>query len=152
MEESKMPGIVVGVDGSGHSRRALEWAISEAAARRAPLTVLTVHPAYAGHWGPATFPRDADITQNARKLAQEEAGRALDKLGARQRPPSVTVRAVAGMPGEELLIAAKGADMIVVGSRGAGGFKSLLMGSVSLQLTHHAGCPVVVIPAATPDT
>jgi nucleotide-binding universal stress UspA family protein len=50
------------------------------------------------------------------------------------------------MPGDELLNAAADADMIVVGCRGTGGFKRLRMGSVSLQVTHHAHCPVVVIP------
>ena len=56
------------------------------------------------------------------------------------------MRAVTGVPAEELLSAAADADMIVVGSRGAGGFKRLLLGSVATQVTHHAGCPVVVIP------
>ena len=46
-----MPGIIVGVDGSGHSQRALEWAMKEAAMRHAPLTVLTVHPAIVGYFG-----------------------------------------------------------------------------------------------------
>jgi nucleotide-binding universal stress UspA family protein len=46
-----MPGIIVGVDGSGHSHRALEWAMKEAAMRHAPLTVLTVHPAIVGYFG-----------------------------------------------------------------------------------------------------
>jgi nucleotide-binding universal stress UspA family protein len=58
----------------------------------------------------------------------------------------VTVRAATGLPAEALLEAAADADMLVVGSRGAGGFKRLLMGSVSTQVTHHAPCPVVVIP------
>jgi nucleotide-binding universal stress UspA family protein len=57
------------------------------------------------------------------------------------------VRAVSGLPSEVLLDAAAGADMIVVGSRGAGGFKRLLLGSVSSQVSQHAHCPVVVIPA-----
>jgi nucleotide-binding universal stress UspA family protein len=144
-----MPGIIVGIDGSIHSRQALGWAIGEAAIRRAPLTVLTVCPAYAGYWGPVTFPGDADIAENARKLAQEETDSVLDKLGAAQRPPSVTVRAVTGLPAEEILSAAQDADMIVVGTRGAGGFRKLLMGSVGLHVTHHARCPVVVIPAAS---
>jgi nucleotide-binding universal stress UspA family protein len=47
-----MPGIIVGVDGSGHSQRALEWAMKEAGMRHAPLTVLTVHPAIVGYFGP----------------------------------------------------------------------------------------------------
>ena len=56
-------------------------------------------------------------------------------------------QAVTGLPAEALLEAAADADMLVVGSRGAGGFKRLLMGSVSTQVTHHAHCPVVVIHA-----
>jgi nucleotide-binding universal stress UspA family protein len=70
----------------------------------------------------------------------------LKKTDDGSEPPSVTVRAVTGRPGEELLSAATDADMIVVGARGGGGFKRLLLGSVSTQLTHHAHCPVVVIP------
>ena len=137
-----MPGIIVGIDGSVYSRRALEWAVSEAAIRRAPLTVLTVQHATSGYWA-----QDADIAEHASKAAQEEADSVLDKLGAGSRPPTVSVQAVVGLPAEEILSAAQGADMIVVGSRGAGGFKKLLMGSVSLQVTHHARCPVVIIPA-----
>ena len=66
---------------------------------------------------------------------------------------AVSLAAVArlvGLPADEILTAAQDADMIVVGSRGAGGFKKLLMGSVSSQVTHHARCPVVVIPADNP--
>ena len=51
-----------------------------------------------------------------------------------------------GIPSQELLIAAKDADMLVVGSRGAGGFARLMLGSVSSQVTHHARCPVVIVP------
>ena len=142
-----MPGIIVGIDGSVHSRRALEWAISEAAIRRMPLTVLTVQQAIAGYWGPVIYPQEPDFAEQAAKVAQEETDDILEKLGAGSRPPSVSVRAVVGLPADEILIAAQDADMIVVGSRGAGGFKKLLMGSVSSQVTHHAHCPVVVIPA-----
>jgi nucleotide-binding universal stress UspA family protein len=69
----------------------------------------------------------------------------LESLGE-SRPESVMVQALSGTPAHELLSAAKGADMIVVGSRGAGGFTRLLMGSVSTQVSHHAHCPVVIIP------
>jgi nucleotide-binding universal stress UspA family protein len=142
-----MPGIIVGIDGSVHSRRALEWAISEAAIRRMPLTVLTVQQAVAGYWGPVIYPQDLDFVEQAAKVAQEETDDILEKLDAGSRPPSVSVRAVMGLPADEILTAAQDADMIVVGSRGAGGFKKLLLGSVSSQVTHHAHCPVVVIPA-----
>ncbi len=143
-----MPGIIVGVDGSDHSRHALEWAIGEAAVRHAPLTVLTVQQPVAGCWGgPVLYPGDDDLTEEARETAQQETDRTLEKTDPESRPSSVTVRAVTGLPAEALLEAAADADLLVVGSRGAGGFKRLLMGSVSLQVTHHAHCPVVVIPA-----
>jgi nucleotide-binding universal stress UspA family protein len=143
-----MPGIIVGIDGSAHSHRALEWAISEATARHAALTVLTVEQVYTGFWGPAGHPfvRDASFVEQAAKEAQVETDHALAILGAGIGPQSVAVRAVTGLPAEEILKAARDADMIVVGSRGAGGFRKLLMGSVSEQVTHHAHCPVVVIP------
>jgi len=143
-----MPGIIVGIDGSDHSRHALDWAIREAAARHAALTVLTVQQAVAGYWGgPVLYPDDQELAEKAREMAQEETDSTLEKIGPESRPSSVAVRAVAGLPAEALLEAAADADMLVVGSRGAGGFKRLLMGSVCTQVTHHAHCPVVVIPA-----
>jgi nucleotide-binding universal stress UspA family protein len=142
-----MPGIIVGVDGSDHSRHALEWAIREAAVRHAPLTVLTVQQAAAEYWGgPVPHPGDQDLAKQAREMAQEETDTTLEKIDPEFRPASVTVRAVSGLPAEALLEAAADADMLIVGSRGAGGFKRLLMGSVSTQVTHHSHCPVVVIP------
>jgi nucleotide-binding universal stress UspA family protein len=142
-----MPGIIVGIDGSAHSRQALEWAVNEAAVRHAPLTVLTVNQAAAGFLArPVTYPGDMQRAEQAREAAQAETDSMLKKAGEESRPPSVTVQAVTGLPSEELLSAAAHADMIVVGSRGAGGFKRLLLGSVSTQVTHHAPCPVVVIP------
>lgn len=142
-----MPGIIVGIDGSGHSERALEWAINEAAIRNAPLTVLTVHQAVVGYWGSAVaYPGDHALAEKSRQAAQEATDNALAGLG-QSRPASVTVQAVNGIPAEELVAAGKDADMIVVGSRGAGGFARLLLGSVSTQVTHHAHCPVVIIPS-----
>lgn len=143
-----MPGILVGIDGSEHSRRALEWAVHEAALRHTPLTVLTVHQAVTGWWtgSPVPYAGDADLTKKAQQVAQEETDSVLNQAGEASRPPSVTVKAINGLPAEELLHAAGDADMLVVGSRGAGGFKRLLLGSVSSQVTHHAHCPVVVIP------
>ncbi|MFZ0757911.1 MAG: universal stress protein, partial [Trebonia sp.] len=122
-----MPGIIVGIDGSSHSRRALDWAINEAAIRHAPLTVLTVQQVMRSFWaGPMIYPEDAELAEHARKIAQEETDGALGKLAEDARPPAVTVLAVPGLPAETILDVAKDADMIVVGSRGAGGFKKLL--------------------------
>jgi nucleotide-binding universal stress UspA family protein len=147
-KEKKMPGIIVGIDGSSHSRRALDWAINEAAIRHAPLTVLTVQQVMRSFWaGPMIYPEDAEHAENARKMAQEETDEALGELAEDARPPEVTVLGVPGFPAEEILGVGRDADMIVVGSRGAGGFKKLLMGSVASQVTHHAHVPVVVIPA-----
>jgi nucleotide-binding universal stress UspA family protein len=143
-----MPGIIVGIDGSGHSRRALDWAIREAAVRHAPLTVLTVQQAVTSFWaGPAAGPGDREAAGQARKTAREETDDALGALAGDARPPQVTVLAVPGIPAEEILAAGTGADIIVLGSRGAGGFRKLLMGSVASQVTRHARCPVVIIPA-----
>ena len=143
-----MSGIIVGIDGSARSRKALEWAVTEAAFRQAPLTVLTVHQATAGNFTTIeSQPGDQGLTDQAREVAQKETDAVLAAADESARPQSVTVRAVHGLPAEELLRASADADMLVVGSRGGGGFARLLLGSVSSQVTHHAHCPVVVIPA-----
>ena len=141
-----MSGIIVGVDGSGHSQRALEWAMKEATLRHAPLTVLTVHEAIRGYYGGvSSFPEDPELTEKARMAAQAEADQVLAGLGD-SRPESVTVQAVNSFPVEELVNASKDADLIVLGSRGAGGFARLMLGSVSSQVAQHAHCPVTIIP------
>ncbi len=141
-----MSGIIVGVDGSGHSQRALEWAIKEAGIRHEPLTVLTVHETIRGWFGgPAIFPEDTEQTEKAREMAQKETDEVLARV-AGSKPESVTVVAVHGFPVEELLKACKDADLLVLGSRGAGGFARLMMGSVSTQVAQHAVCPVLLVP------
>jgi nucleotide-binding universal stress UspA family protein len=113
-----MPGIIVGVDGSGHSQRALEWAMKEAAMRHAPLTVLTVHPAIVGYFGGVvTSAGDLDLTEQTQAAVKVEADRVLAALDG-PHPESVTVKAVHGFPVEELVSASKGADIVVLGSRG----------------------------------
>lgn len=142
-----MPGIIVGIDGSGHSQRALEWAMKEAAIRQAPLTVLTVQQALVGHYGGvASDPQDPERTEQAGEAAQAETDKVLAELTG-PHPPSVTVSAVHGFPVQELIRASSGADMIVLGSRGAGGFTRLLLGSVAAQVCAHAHCPVLLVPA-----
>jgi nucleotide-binding universal stress UspA family protein len=143
-----MSGIIVGVDGSGHSQRALEWAMKEAAIRHTRLTVLTVHQAIRGYYSNmVVYSDDPARTEEAQQAAQAEAKEVLAGLDG-PHPESVTVRAVHGFPVEELITASRDADMIVLGSRGVGGFARLLMGSVASQVTQHAECPVVIIPAA----
>lgn len=142
-----MPGIVVGVDGSANSERALAWAMKEAALQHAPLTVLTVHQAVAsGATGqPISYEEDRPELEQARKSTAALADKALGQLGE-QRPASVSVRVVDGFPAKALIDASQDADLMVVGTRGMGGFARLLMGSVSSQVSQHAACPVVVVP------
>ena len=140
-----MPGIVVGVDGSGHSRKALETAAAEAAAHGAPLTVLVIHQAVRDVYGSAShYGDDAALTEKAKEAAQAETDQVLAAAGA--QPASVTVTAVHGLPVDELVKASEGADMLVLGRRGMGGFARLLMGSVSSQVAQHAQCPVLIVP------
>lgn len=134
-----MPGVIVGIDGSEHSRDTLRWAIHEAALRHAAVTVITVHKAVTGHWDtPIGYPQDQLLTQQAHAVAREETDRVLAELRD-ARPASVTVLAVSGTPATEILAAAWDADLIVVGSRGDG--------AVSRQLAHRANCPVVMVPS-----
>ena len=142
-----MSGITVGIDGSSHSTRALEWAVNEAAVRHAPLTVLTVHLVLQSGWtgNPVIFPKDSEELEKERQAAEEMTLKVTSQLGE-ARPASVKVRAVSGFPSQELIGASHEADLMVVGSRGAGGFAKLVAGSVSSQVVHHAHCPVVVVP------
>jgi nucleotide-binding universal stress UspA family protein len=147
-----MPGIVVGVDGSSHSRRALDCALDECYLRGAPLTVLTVCPLVTGIYAPGFPVQDFSPAEEEGRLIAEKATWELvsEAMGPRGRPPAaaVTVRAVTGVPAEELIGASQDAELLVVGARGAGGFARLIMGSVSTQVARHARCPVVVVPRA----
>jgi nucleotide-binding universal stress UspA family protein len=142
-----MAGITVGIDGSDTAHRALEWAMKEAAAHHAPLTVVTVHEVAASGWtgNPVILAPDEAAVEKARHAAEESAAKAAAQLGESQ-PSSVTVQAVNGFAARELIKASRDADLLVVGSRGSGGFARLMVGSVSDQVVHHAYCPVVVVP------
>jgi len=142
-----MAGIVVGVDGSANSRKALEKAVEEAALHHVPLTVLTVHQAVRDVYGaPSHYADDASLTDKAKQAAQAETDEVLAAASA--QPASVTVTAVHGLPAEELVKASDGADMLVVGRRGTGGFARLTMGSVTNAVTHHAHSPVLIVTPA----
>jgi nucleotide-binding universal stress UspA family protein len=142
-------GIVVGIDGSPNSERALDWAMKEAAALHAPLTVIAVHEVPKSYWGgiPVVGPGDAPVVDQLRQSAETMTHEAESRLGD-ARPASVEVRAISGFPVKELVDASENADLIVVGSRGGGGFARLLLGSVSSQVIQHAACPVVTVPHA----
>jgi len=146
-----MSGITVGVDGSDHSRRALSWAIREAERRNVPLTILTVHPdqvrpATGIYWALPDYPVSSTDLEAARRQVREWAEKVASDIGV--AAPDVTVTVVIGDPATQLIAASHDAEMLVVGSRGAGPVAQHLMGSVSSKVAHHAACPVVVIPAA----
>ena len=117
-----MPGITVGIDGSDHSVKALEWAIKEAAIQHSPVTVLTVHLVPRSGWtgNPIVLPPDAAELEKARQTAEELIGKVTSQLGGAQ-PAAVTVSAVNGFPAQELIEASHDADLIVVGSAAAAG-------------------------------
>jgi nucleotide-binding universal stress UspA family protein len=142
-----MPGIVVGVDGSEHSRQVLEWAVREAGIRNTSLTVLTVWQTAGNEWTghKQVYPADQAEADKMRQAAEEATRKAVDAVGA-PAPASVTVRAVSGIAAQEMVNASMDADLVVVGARGGGGFARLMLGSVSNQVVHHSAAPVVVVP------
>jgi nucleotide-binding universal stress UspA family protein len=93
----------------------------------------------------AGAPANQPEVEQARLAAQEATQRAL-AAADEPVPALVTVRAVSGIAAQELIGASLEADLVVVGSRGAGGFAKLAAGSVSSQVVHHAHCPIVVVP------
>ena len=141
-----MPGIVVGIDGSDNSRKALEWAVREAGLRGTSLTVLAVHQVATHYWtgAPEHYASDTPETEMVRQAAEDAVQKAVSQVGG-PAPTSVTVRAVSGVPARELVAASADADLVVVGSRGGGGFARIRLGSVSNQVASHADSPVVVI-------
>jgi nucleotide-binding universal stress UspA family protein len=139
-----MSGITVGVDASENSDRALEWALREGALRRAPVTVMAVHGVATNEWTghPILMQADSSEEEKIRQAAEEKVARATGQLG---EPVDVRVEVVSGVASQVLIEASQHADLLVVGSRGGGGFNRLLVGSVSSQLVHHAACPVTVV-------
>jgi len=144
-----MSTIVVGVDGSNGSTAALKFAIREARARGSELKAVTAWevpvPVYGGGFVPLPLDKGA-----YEQVARDALNVSLDQAGASDVGVTPIVRE--GQPADVLAAEAHGADLLVVGSRGRGGFKGLLLGSVSQQCAHHAPCPVTIVPnGSRPD-
>lgn len=143
--------VVVGVDGSPASARALQWAIGEARRRGAELEVVHAWHLMTGAPHPLSVatsrPSGVDQERAARcLLAHAVAAADCSELS---RPVHCTL--VQGPPGPTIVERAAGAELIVVGSRGRGGFRDLLLGSVSQHVAQHAPCPTIVIrPGGAP--
>jgi nucleotide-binding universal stress UspA family protein len=142
-----MPGIVVGVDGSPGSERALDWAMKQAAAVHAALTVIAVHEVPKSYWGsiPVIGPADESLLGTLRQAAEDMTQRAAGRLGD-ARPATVTVHAISGFVVKELVGASQDADLVVVGARSGSEFARLLMGSVTSEVVQQSACPVVIVP------
>lgn len=145
-DEDAASRVVVGIDGSETAQAALQWAVDEARVRGAALEVVHAwHTPYVAGY-PYVPAFDPDQFEASARAAIETALDRVDTTGLAQPIERLTPL---GRAAPVLLDAAKGADVVVVGARGLGGFAGMLLGSVSHHLAHHATCPVVVVP--TPD-
>ncbi|MCU1688166.1 MAG: universal stress protein UspA [Pseudonocardiales bacterium] len=136
--------IIVGVDGSEPSKEALRWAARISGATGAGITAVmtwSVSPVY----GDTYFPDNWDPKGDASRVLTETVDAAF--AGA-ERPANIDLVVAQGQPTKVLLEEGADAQMIVVGSRGHGGFTGLLLGSVSSAVAAHAKCPVLVVHGA----
>ena len=155
-----VPAVVVGIDGSPGAHEALAWAVAEARLRKAPLRV--VHAWMFGYvggsvsgvpfWGGSfdSYTSQGLDVSELHHAAEELVDRAIADLGEEGSGLEIEGRVVQGAPAQALLDETTPTDLLVVGSRGHGGFADLLLGSVSTQCVHHATCPVVVVHPAKP--
>lgn len=141
--------IVVGYDGSQSSTSAAVWAAREASSRGIGLSIINAMspPVSGGAWGPGM-----QVGIETLEKIRESAQSALDEFAATLGVQDFQTHADIGSPTGLLLAASETAELIVVGSRGHGGFKELLLGSVSQQLVAHADCPVVVVRDGSEST
>ncbi|PRW62735.1 universal stress protein [Actinopolyspora mortivallis] len=137
--------IVVGVDGSAPSLAALDWALGQAELTGATVEAVTAweYPAFYSWEGGAISPREFESA--ASQTVEDAVDRAVDR---RSSPPPVRTKVTQGDSAQVLLDTARDAELLVVGSRGHGGFVGALIGSVSHRCTHHSRCPVVIVHAA----
>ncbi|XAS65589.1 universal stress protein [Pseudarthrobacter sp. So.54] len=139
--------IVVGFDGSDHSQTALNWAIDEARQRNGQLRLVTAWNKPPMAWYPAV------LETAAGEIAAEESPEQIAGTLQAEALKSAAAEGVAATgqivhsdsPASAILDAAQDADLVVVGSRGHGGFPALHLGSVSTQVINHAPCPVLVV-------
>jgi nucleotide-binding universal stress UspA family protein len=146
----RSPGrIVIGVDGSESSKQALQWGHFLARSTGAHLEAIIVAPlvppyAWTGaFWGVA--PSEGDLRGAAEKMLTAT----VDEVFGPERPAELMLTVAQGGAAETLMARGKSAQMIVVGSRGHGGFAGLLLGSVSAAIAEHASCPVLVVHGDT---
>lgn len=130
--------VVVGVDGSEQSRKALRVAATEAVAHAATLEV--VHA-----WNFLDQPPGAFDPEYGEDKARARAATIVDEVLGDDRPDDLVITLINDHPAPALVTASSGALVVVVGARGLGGFRGKLLGSVSQHVVHHASCPVLIV-------
>jgi nucleotide-binding universal stress UspA family protein len=143
-----MKRIVVGIDDSPGARAALRWALDLAPVVGAEVEAVLVYN-FELAWVDVGSDYQATWMQHAATRAQEKLRGFIDEAAPEPRPVPIRPLVVEGTPAAALIAIAEHADLLVVGSRGRGGFVGLLLGSVSQRCVEHAHCPVVVVP--TPE-
>jgi len=146
--------IVVGVDGSPSARTALQFALEEATRRSARVrAVIAYRPP--GYWpvtsAMAVSPRSEPLAEAAQRIIDETVAEVIAASGRAEQAVPVDVRVLLGNPARVLLEQAAGADLLVVGHRGLGGFASMTLGSVGLQCVLYAPCPVTIVRPTPSD-
>lgn len=143
---AEIKNIVVGVDGSKSSREALRWAYDEAAHHGATITaVATWHPPTLPTTPPPAASAPEGYASQPEKDAHELLAESISDLKDQQPTVDVTSSVEEGHPAKVLIERSKKADLLVLGSHGHGGFRGMLLGSVSQHVVGHADCPVVII-------
>ena len=161
-QSARVPAGVVGVDGSAGAQEALRWALAEGRLRNSPVRVVHVWTfGYIGstverfpYWDGSANPYTSvgvdlsDLHSAAEKLLEQS----LVAVGGETEGVEIERVVVQGAAAAILVSAVTPGDLLVVGSRGHGGFVGLLLGSVSQQCVHHAPCPVVVVHPPKPES
>jgi nucleotide-binding universal stress UspA family protein len=144
-----MGEIVVGVDHSAGAREALRFGLTEAQLRGARLSAIhTWQPPYSGAgFGFTEGAYRADELSDLRSAAEAALDATIEEAIPDAGEVEIERRVIEGAPAGVLVEQSRGAEILVVGSRGLGGFRGLLLGSVSQQCAHHAACPVVIVQA-----
>lgn len=142
--------IVVGVDGSEPSRNALRWAVLIADMTDASIDAIAVWQMSKAASGPGWA--DVPVEWDKTKETSDVLSATLREVLGEELPPKLNAVVHQGNPAKVLLDASTGARMLIVGSRGRGGFVGLLLGSVSATCSAHASCPVLVVHGDIPST
>ncbi|MEQ8146095.1 universal stress protein [Streptomyces sp. OP7] len=144
-QQGAVDRVVVGVDGSPSSRQALRWAVRQATLTGGTVRALNAwdYPQYHGALG--WLPPSSGDEDELEARAREDLTRCVEETLGTRPPAEVRTEVQYGTPASVLLRAARDASLLVVGSRGLGGFAGLLLGSVAQHCAQHAACPVVVV-------